>query len=64
MTVRITQLLHAALLVQDLEKARHFYGEVLGLIECHRPLDFPGSWYQLEFRQNQFHRLVWALTKV
>ncbi|NJM67405.1 MAG: glyoxalase [Acaryochloris sp. RU_4_1] len=56
MTVHITQLLHAALLVQDLEKARHFYGEVLGLIECHRPLDFPGAWYQIG--NQQLHLIV------
>ncbi len=47
----ITQFLHAAVLVQDLERSRHFYGEVLGLSECPRPFDFPGAWYQIGAQQ-------------
>lgn len=52
----VTQLLHAALLVQDLERSRQFYGEVLGLTECSRPFDFPGAWYQIG--PQQLHIMV------
>ncbi|MDX2099555.1 MAG: VOC family protein [Leptolyngbyaceae cyanobacterium bins.59] len=45
--MQITQYLHAALLVSDLEKAEHFYGIVLGLPKIERSLKFPGAWYQI-----------------
>lgn len=46
--MRIGGLLHAALLVTDLARAREFYGGVLGLKEKARPdLDFRGAWYDL-----------------
>jgi catechol 2,3-dioxygenase-like lactoylglutathione lyase family enzyme len=39
---------HAALIVTDMDRARWFYGEVLGLREIARPpFDFPGAWYEL-----------------
>lgn len=40
---------HVAIIVTDLERARDFYGRVLGLIEVARPesFDFPGTWYQI-----------------
>lgn len=47
MAVHITHPLHVAILVTDLEKAAHFYGEVLGLTPCDRPLKYPGIWYQI-----------------
>ena len=44
----ISTLLHAGLLVADLERARHFYEGVLGLVPCPRPaLPYPGAWYAL-----------------
>ena len=44
----VGRLLHAALLVTDLERAKHFYGEVLGLIEKPRhSFNFDGAWYDL-----------------
>lgn len=52
----VTHFLHAALLVQDLERSRHFYGDVLGLSECQRPFDFPGAWYQIG--EQQLHLMV------
>lgn len=52
----VTHFLHAALLVQDLERSRQFYGEVLGLTECPRPLTFPGAWYQIG--SQQLHLIV------
>ena len=47
MIMQVTQFLHAAILVTDLERARYFYSEVLGLSLCDRPLNFPGLWYQV-----------------
>jgi glyoxylase I family protein len=39
---------HVSLVVTDLERAKRFYGEVLGLQEVPRaPFDFPGAWYQV-----------------
>jgi glyoxylase I family protein len=42
-----SRLHHASLPVTDLERARKFYGELLGLEEIERP-DFPfdGTWYR------------------
>lgn len=52
----ITALLHAGLLVSDLQTARNFYEAVLGLTPLHdRPeLPYPGQWYTLNDRQ-QLH---------
>jgi len=45
----ITPLLHAGLLVSDLERAKAFYESVVGLRRCpNRPeLPYPGEWYDL-----------------
>ncbi len=45
--IRLTELLHASLLVADLPTAQAFYEGVLGLIpDAHRPeLGFDGVWY-------------------
>ncbi len=45
--IRLTELLHASLLVADLPKARAFYEGVLGLVpDARRPaLGFDGVWY-------------------
>lgn len=45
--MQITQCLHAAVLVSDLERAEHFYGKVLGLSKVERSLKYPGTWYQI-----------------
>ena len=45
--MQITQCLHAAILVSDLEKAEHFYSNVLGLPKVDRILKYPGAWYQV-----------------
>lgn len=47
--VKVTRLLHASLLVADLERARGFYEGVLGLTPSPaRPaMDFPGVWYDV-----------------
>src|SRR4030095_5091192 len=47
-TMRIASLLHAAVLVPNLDQAKRFYGGLLGLKEKPRPdFDFPGAWYDL-----------------
>jgi catechol 2,3-dioxygenase-like lactoylglutathione lyase family enzyme len=39
---------HVSVTVSDVEKARNFYGSVLGLEEAPRPdFGFPGVWYRL-----------------
>ncbi|HXG67369.1 MAG TPA: VOC family protein [Blastocatellia bacterium] len=46
--MQIRRMLHAAILVSDLERARQFYGGVLGLKEKPRHnFNFPGAWYDL-----------------
>ncbi|PSB20518.1 glyoxalase [filamentous cyanobacterium CCP1] len=45
--MQITQYLHTAILVADLDRSMHFYGTVLGLEKVDRPLKYPGIWYQL-----------------
>jgi glyoxylase I family protein len=41
----ISEFLHAALLVSDLERSAWFYGTVLQLPQIDRPLSFPGLWF-------------------
>ena len=54
--MQITQCLHAAVLVSELEQAEHFYSNVLGLSKVERSLKYPGAWYQVgEF---QIHLIV------
>lgn len=45
--MQITQALHAAIVVSNLEKSQHFYSTVLGLPKVERTLNFPGIWYQV-----------------
>lgn len=45
--IQITQPLHVALLVSNLEQSEHFYGTILGLTPVERPFNFPGTWYQV-----------------
>ena len=45
--MRITQCHHAAVLVSDLEKAEHFYSNILGLSKVERTFKYPGAWYQV-----------------
>ena len=54
--MQITQCLHTAILVSDLERAEHFYGNAIGLSKVERSLKYPGAWYQIgEF---QLHLIV------
>jgi len=53
----IDSLHHVAVSVTDLERAKRFYGEVLGLAEIERPaFGFPGAWYALG--DQQLHLIV------
>lgn len=45
--MEIIQCLHTAILVTDLEKAEHFYSQVLGLQKVERSMKFRGSWFQV-----------------
>jgi len=45
--MQITQYLHTAILVTQLEKSEYFYGTVLGLTKVDRLLKYPGVWYQV-----------------
>lgn len=51
--MKITALLHATFLVEDLIGSRNFYESVLGLRldeKCHE-MDFPGVWYDVGAQQ-------------
>lgn len=55
--MKISKLLHAALLVSDLQRAKQFYAGVLGLKEKPRHgFDFDGVWYDLG--ENELHLMV------
>lgn len=55
--MKITQCLHTAILVSDLDRAREFYGKVLGLSEHgDRTAKFPGIWYRVG--DHQIHLIV------
>ncbi len=58
--MKVTQLLHASILVMDVDTTRAFYEGVLGLSRStQRPdLGFPGVWY--EFGAQQIHVLALA----
>ncbi|MHC5743701.1 MAG: VOC family protein [Nostoc sp.] len=54
--MQITQSLHTAILVTNLERSEHFYGKVLGLFKIDRSLSYPGAWYQVG--NYQIHLIV------
>ncbi|MEG4506498.1 VOC family protein [Microcoleus sp. F6_B4] len=45
--MQITQSLHSAILISNLEQSQHFYSTVLKLQKIDRDLKFPGIWYQI-----------------
>ncbi|GGF23646.1 glyoxalase [Halobacillus andaensis] len=49
---------HVSIIVTDIERAKHFYGEVLGFEESSERPDFgfPGAWYQVG--STQIHLIV------
>jgi glyoxylase I family protein len=54
--MQITQCLHTAILVTDLQRSEHFYGTVLGLSKIDRSLKYSGAWY--EVGNYQIHLIV------
>lgn len=54
--MQISQSLHTAILVSDLEKSEHFYTQVLGLAKIDRSLKYPGVWYHVG--NYQLHLIV------
>ncbi len=60
--IEVETLHHVSISVTDLDRAKHFYGEVMGLKEIPRPpFAFEGAWYQLGDRQ--LHLIVHSGTK-
>ena len=50
--IEVETLHHVSISVTDINRAKHFYGEILGLRELERPpFDYPGAWYALGDRQ-------------
>jgi glyoxylase I family protein len=49
MPIHVTHIDHCSVLITDVAKARHFYGELLGLREIPAPkeFDFIALWYDL-----------------
>jgi catechol 2,3-dioxygenase-like lactoylglutathione lyase family enzyme len=47
--MKIRALDHSALLVRDVDKSRHFYGQILGMEEVPRPssFNFRGAWFRM-----------------
>jgi glyoxylase I family protein len=56
LTMQISQSLHTAILVTDLERSEQFYGKVLGLSKIDRSLKYAGAWYQVG--DYQLHLIV------
>jgi glyoxylase I family protein len=55
--MEINTIHHISLPVTDVERAKRFYRETLGLRELERPpFDFPGAWFQLG--DDQLHLIV------
>ncbi len=54
--MQITECLHVAILVSQLERAEDFYGNILHLPKINRQLNFPGAWY--EVGKFQLHLIV------
>lgn len=55
--IKIEALHHVSITVSDIARAKHFYGEILGLRELERPpFDYPGAWYALG--DQQLHLIV------
>ena len=48
-SLNVQRLDHVSIIVTDVDRARAFYADVLGLTEIPRPksFDFPGAWFQV-----------------
>jgi glyoxylase I family protein len=45
--IEVTNCLHVAVMVSNLNRSIEFYSNVLGLTKVDRDLKYPGVWYQL-----------------
>lgn len=44
----LTSFDHVTLIVKSVERSRHFYVNLMGMVDATRPdFDFPGAWFQL-----------------
>ena len=60
--IQVKDYNHIGIVVRDLEKCKHFYGEILGLKTIFRPpFNFPGHWYQVG-PNTQLHLMVYDET--
>ncbi|WEG11872.1 VOC family protein [Pullulanibacillus sp. KACC 23026] len=60
--IQIKAFHHVSIAITDLDKAKHFYGDILGFPELKRPdFDFPGAWYQVG--EQQLHLIVYPEAK-
>ena len=61
--IEVESLHHVAVCVTDVERAKHFYGVVLGLAEVARPpFPFGGAWYEFS-EGRQLHLIVHPPTR-
>lgn len=57
MSFEVTGIHHTTLVVNDLDAARDFYGNILGLASIDRPdYDFEGAWFRCS--DIEFHLIV------
>jgi glyoxylase I family protein len=57
--IQVSAMHHVSLLVTDLERAKAFYREVIGLQEIERPpFEFPGAWFAVGSSGQQLHLIV------
>lgn len=60
--IQYKELHHVSLTVTNLERAKHFYSNILCLKEIQRPnFDFPGAWYEIEGQQ--LHLIVFPTSQ-
>lgn len=61
--IEIQTLHHSAVIVSDIERAKRFYGDVLGLRELPRPpFPFEGAWYRVGELQ-ELHLIVYPAAR-
>ncbi len=46
--IKVTNCLHVAVVVSNLNRSIEFYSNILGLKKVDRDLKYPGIWYQLD----------------
>ncbi len=58
--ITMGRLHHVSIVVNDLEASRHFYADVLGMEQAHRPtnFEFKGQWFRIDggYEVHTIHR--------